>query len=370
MENKFAIHFFNSLLRNAYSVQTHNYDWLRYESSFKARLREQVKDLIAFCCQKLRVVPGHYDTAWLAFILDNLDSFDATFCMLGDSYSREVMLKVLAYRVLGPRHVKLPQNTENFWAQYNTIDQKHARQRRTQPAWNKRWFLNAYEVTVADQRLIINAHPLNILDTFLLEQYAYNKCGKRISARQGDVIMDGGGCYGDTALYFAAKAGNNGAVVTFEFMEENLRILKKNLAANPELENRIRVVNKAIWKHSGEKLSFKSDGPGTRISSNGGGGKVNEVETASIDEVVKTKALPKVDFIKMDIEGAELEGLKGSRQTIERFKPTLAISLYHKKEDFITIPQWIQSLGLGYEFYLDHFTIHGEETILFATSRR
>ena len=73
-----------------------------------------------------------------------------------------------------------------------------------------------------------------------------------------------------------------------------------------------------------------------------------------------------VDFIKMDIEGAESEALEGAKQTIRAFHPKLAISVYHKLDDFWTIPKYIDQLGMGYRFYLRHFTIHREETVLFA----
>jgi hypothetical protein len=47
----------------------------------------------------------------------------------------------------------------------------------------------------------------------------------------------------------------------------------------------------------------------------------------------------------------------------------LAISLYHRLEDFVVIPQFLASLGLGYEFHLDHYTIHAEETVLYAAAK-
>ena len=85
-----------------------------------------------------------------------------------------------------------------------------------------------------------------------------------------------------------------------------------------------------------------------------------------IDDVVGTPGFPQVDFIKMDIEGAEQQALRGSEESIRRFQPKLAITVYHSLEDFWEIPKWIAQLGLGYQFYLRHFTIHEEETVLFA----
>ena len=90
------------------------------------------------------------------------------------------------------------------------------------------------------------------------------------------------------------------------------------------------------------------------------------MDTISIDDFVIERKLSRVDFIKMDIEGAELCALKGAERTIRAFKPKLAISLYHRDTDFTEIPDHLNKLGLGYKFFLDHFTVHGEETILFA----
>ena len=69
----------------------------------------------------------------------------------------------------------------------------------------------------------------------------------------------------------------------------------------------------------------------------------------------------------MDIEGSELNALRGAEKTIKKFRPKLAISLYHRQDDFITIPEYLNNLNVGYNFYLDHFTIHHEETVLFAS---
>jgi hypothetical protein len=62
--------------------------------------------------------------------------------------------------------------------------------------------------------------------------------------------------------------------------------------------------------------------------------------------------------------------LKGAEHTIRRFRPNLAIALYHGDNDFIDIPNYLESLKLEYELFLDHFTIHREETILFACRRK
>ena len=92
------------------------------------------------------------------------------------------------------------------------------------------------------------------------------------------------------------------------------------------------------------------------------------VQTITIDDFVGQNSIEKIDFLKMDIEGAEPKALEGAMQTIIKYKPKLAISIYHSLDDFINIPKWIDELNLGYKFFLGHHTLHLEETILYATT--
>jgi FkbM family methyltransferase len=66
--------------------------------------------------------------------------------------------------------------------------------------------------------------------------------------------------------------------------------------------------------------------------------------------------LENVDFIKLDIEGAELDALRGATNTISKFRPTMAICTYHSQDHFWQIPQFVDSLELGYRVHLRHYT--------------
>lgn len=83
----------------------------------------------------------------------------------------------------------------------------------------------------------------------------------------------------------------------------------------------------------------------------------------TIDEIVKSR---KVTFIKMDIEGAELKALYGAANTIKTWHPKLAVCVYHKPEDLITIPQYIKSIYPMYRLYLRSYSPSGVETVLYA----
>ena len=88
------------------------------------------------------------------------------------------------------------------------------------------------------------------------------------------------------------------------------------------------------------------------------------VPVIPIDEIVDPA--DHVTMIKMDIEGAELEALKGSKKVIQRDKPRLAICIYHKPEDMTEIPLYIKELVPEYKLYIRHHSNAGTETVLYA----
>lgn len=89
-----------------------------------------------------------------------------------------------------------------------------------------------------------------------------------------------------------------------------------------------------------------------------------DIPVMPIDSVVD--AAERVTMIKMDVEGAELESLKGARETILRNRPKLAICIYHKPEDMTEIPLYIKSLVPEYKFFVRHHSNYFAETVLYA----
>ncbi len=198
---------------------------------------------------------------------------------------------------------------------------------------------------------------------FIIEQYKYQD---KVFAQDGDVVIDGGGCWGDTALYFSNRVGSKGKVYSFEFIPGNQKILKKNVELNPILNQRIFMVPNPLWSKSDVEMHYLDNGPASRVSFDYFDTAQGKVKTISIDDFVERNNIHKVDFIKMDIEGAEMNALQGAINTIRNFKPKLAICIYHSLDDFFDIPVWIKNLGLGYEVFIDHYSIHLEETVCFA----
>ena len=89
--------------------------------------------------------------------------------------------------------------------------------------------------------------------------------------------------------------------------------------------------------------------------------------TISLEKIDNLPACGEMTFLKMDIEGAELNALKGAEQTIRRQRPKLAICIYHSDVDMLEIPLWVARLNMGYKLYVRH---HGDgnliETVLYA----
>ena len=74
----------------------------------------------------------------------------------------------------------------------------------------------------------------------------------------------------------------------------------------------------------------------------------------------------KVTFIKLDIEGSELEALWGAVKIIRRDKPRLAISIYHKPQDYFEIPLYIKELVPEYKLYIRHHKLNKNDTVVYA----
>lgn len=87
------------------------------------------------------------------------------------------------------------------------------------------------------------------------------------------------------------------------------------------------------------------------------------IQCVAIDDVLKGFH---PTFIKMDIEGAEIEAVKGAKETIMKYHPQLAICVYHSLSDMWEIPLLIKSFYNGYKFYLRNYQFMGLETVLYA----
>lgn len=368
MNNQFTQKLFANIIFNHHEYGIENYDQERFGAFLEAQnWKKKIINYLDPCYQKNDVnvyllPPNQVDFAGL----------EETYALLADEESKELLVKVIEYRVLGYKRVKIPVNLDENVTQRVKLSQQEKESidvsylGMTKPLM--KFCLEHLGEDVAVYGTVTS------IATFLQGHYEYQKNQCKIVPQEGDIVIDGGACWGEAALFFANMVGAGGEVYSFEFVPENLHVFQKNIELNPRLKDQIHIVKHAMLNESDLNLNFGTNGPATRIvraddpflNGNGEIKKENEITTLSIDDLVQRKNLSKVDFIKMDIEGCELLALKGAEKTLRTFQPKLAISLYHKNEDFVEIPKYLQKLGLGYKFYLGHYTIHAEETVLYA----
>ena len=349
-----------------------NYDWRRFgpEASRPRSSRQKladafVKPLVRTGFVRVGDVQNLLNQG-LRFAEPHAPHLQWLYEHLGEDESRKVLVSLIAFRALGYRHVKLAFNQPEHWRLVEALESK-ARGCETIDPNFLGWRLSKLDLREIGYPMELFCLPMAAVIQFTHEQYRCVSAQGPIEAEEGDVVVDAGGCWGDTALYFAHKAGSRGKVYSFEFLPANLNVYERNLELNPELASRIEVLPHPVWSSRDVELSISANGPGTFVGTTRRAEGDEVVRTMTIDQLLERPDVDRIDFIKMDIEGAELSALQGAEVVLRKFRPRLAITVYHRLSDFWEIPQYIDGLGLGYRFYLRHFTTHAEETVLFAT---
>ena len=340
-----------------------NWDYLRF-----GKRKSGSKNILKAYLQKLIKHRGYYHMTAIHVLLSNsfqIHYFEYLYDNLNNEDDRKLLLQVIAYRILGYTKVKLPLNTPEYWSKIREIENLTDKSDYIDPKFLD-IFLYKFNLEKLNYPIKIYFSTIGIMIDFIVKQYEYNKGGTVIKADKGDIVIDGGGCWGDTALFFANEVGPDGKVFSFEFIPNNISIFEKNIAMNEKLKENIELVRNPLWKDSVTKVYYKDDGPASNVGLEAFNGQDGECYTMNIDELVKQKSIDKIDFIKMDIEGAELNALRGATETIKKYKPKLAIALYHSTEEFESIPSFIKTIVPEYKLYFSHCTIFGEESILFA----
>jgi FkbM family methyltransferase len=307
----------------------------------------------------LRLPPA--DDARLARLEALADGLEGTEALLVDPASRELLMTVLSLRVLGPRRVELPVSQPAFRAACARIERELRREEAAE-ATGDGAPLDRYEIDARGGPVTLIGLAYLVHEFFGEELYALRRHGTRVAAEPGDVVIDAGGGWGETALYFADAVGAEGRVLALEFVPDNLRLLHRNLELNPRLAGRIEVIPHPIWSAPGVELAYEAEGGTSSVTRPG-----SEVAvTESVDHLCAQRGIERVDFLKLDVEGAEMQALAGAEDTIRRHRPKLALSVYHRDEDLVEIPAWVDGLGLGYRQWLDHRWPGQAETVLFA----
>ncbi len=170
-----------------------------------------------------------------------------------------------------------------------------------------------------------------------------------------EVFIDGGAYDGDTVRDFVTKTqGRYRHIHAFEFDPVNAADFRRKTAGM----DRLNLHTCGLWDGPAELgLEHRADNC-SRVS-------VNATTTVPLD------ALDNMDvgvpsLIKLDIEGAERQALQGARRLIGTHKPKLAISVYHRHDDFVTLTETIRSMRDDYSFSLRHYSQLIFDSVLYA----
>jgi len=181
---------------------------------------------------------------------------------------------------------------------------------------------------------------------------------------EGDIIIDGGISENiSSQLRMCNNIGKNGRLYGFE--PDPVGFTKAHKQINDKkLEGTFRLIHCGLWS---EKCttSFTSSGEGSRVAND----HINpntRCEMTTVDCFVKEQCLNNVTFIKLDVEGSEFNVLRSSVETIVRYKPRMAISVYHNPEDLFSLPLLIKKMLPKCRLYLGHHTSCTFETILYV----
>ncbi|MBI5001487.1 MAG: FkbM family methyltransferase [Euryarchaeota archaeon] len=212
-----------------------------------------------------------------------------------------------------------------------------------------------YTVTFKDGIVIkFYNNPCGILTEIVKEYFLKYKLKK------GDIVIDAGAWFGPFAIYAASQIGPTGKVIVFEPDPLNYIDLKNNILLNNL--NNIVAINKGLW-NTKSTLRFFSIGKysgGSHIlfddSLKENKGYV-EISVVSLDEELKLQGISQVDFIKMDIEGAEIEAIEGSKNILQNRNTNLAIATYHIRNGEMTCKK-VEHLLKSYGYYVESLNPH------------
>lgn len=167
--------------------------------------------------------------------------------------------------------------------------------------------------------------------------------------RAGDIIVDAGSYRGYLIDYVRQRFADPIKILSIEPEAGNFRFLEARYGA----DKNVKIINKALWKECAELPLYVYHPTGTIGSSvviKYDSAPAAYASAGRLDSIAKENGLSGIDFIKMDIEGAEPEAIEGSEEVLKDHRPHLAIAAYHKRRDRDITGDLVR--------YLDKFNYH------------
>lgn len=181
----------------------------------------------------------------------------------------------------------------------------------------------------------------------------------QVSPKYNDFILDCGAWEGDSAIDFIKKLNNKCKIYCFEPEKETFSTLIKNTKKFEYVQNfnyGVSNENETLYFHKASNnmqhrvVDYVTD---------------NKIDVVTLDSFLSSE-LQKINFIKMDIEGSEMNALLGAKNLIRQYQPKLAICIYHLKGDLWEIPLLIKQLNPNYKLYIGHHSQNLFDTVIYA----
>jgi len=183
---------------------------------------------------------------------------------------------------------------------------------------------------------------------YISEHRWMSQANPKEGVRPGDIVIDGGahvGTFTDEALRRGAAK-----VIAVEPEPVNAECFRRNFRKEIA-EGRVILVEKGMWSSETTlelSVAKENSGMNSFVIDQGAGTSKITVPLTLIDTLVRQLGLPRVDFMKLDIEGAEREALKGGMETLRQFRPRLMLEMYHRPDDRQVLPAIVRQAHADY----------------------
>lgn len=199
-------------------------------------------------------------------------------------------------------------------------------------------------------------YPLTILNDFFYKQQYIVK--EIIDYNKINTYVDCGAYLGDSLREFI-QVGADAEYYCFEMDADIYKELRKNVKEFKDKAEKIHLYPYGVGE-TRERVTYISDNTGGSCMDSEG---EQWADIVTLDSIHFQK---KIDFIKMDIEGAEEEAIKGAETLIKRDHPILAISIYHNFSQFVNIVKNIKNIDSRYHIYIRHHKYTLDDTVCYA----
>lgn len=208
------------------------------------------------------------------------------------------------------------------------------------------------------------------MDESLIDKFPENYCPE-VPLKEGDVMINGG-ISTDLTLTFktAETVGPYGKIIGFD---PNIKIIEQ---INKEIKDSgyTNIVTYAVglWNKNCYKDLYVRDDIDASLVYRRSDSSYVPATLVALDKFIVKENINKIDFITLDVEGAEMEALKGAETILFTQRPNLAISIHHKTTDAFEIINYLNSLNCGYKFWIGYHGPYSKtavNVILYATAK-